>query len=163
MKAIMGITDVLYQALQQQDQDVVNVMDLVCSTKRLIQDLRDNGWDELFSNVTSFCQRHSIEILGLNYVHSATRYGRSREENQVTIEYYSRVEIFFTTIDKQVQELNSRSRLSEQSMELLTISCALTHMKNYKVFKGETIGTLVEKYYPMDFIEQEQLLLRFQH
>ena len=58
----MGKTDVLCQALQKQDQDVVNAMDLVRSTKRLIQDLRDDGWDELFSNVTSFCQRHDIEI-----------------------------------------------------------------------------------------------------
>jgi hypothetical protein len=73
MKAVIGITDVLCQALQQQHQDVINVMDFVRSKKRLIQNLRDNGWDELLSNVTSFCQRHSIEILGLNYVHSATR------------------------------------------------------------------------------------------
>jgi hypothetical protein len=84
MKSIMGITDVLCQALQKQDQDVVNAMDLVRSTKRLIQDLRDDGWDELFSNVTSFCERHDIEIPDLDDGHSTTRFGRSRlEENQV--------------------------------------------------------------------------------
>ncbi|PNX79290.1 repressor of the inhibitor of the protein kinase-like protein [Trifolium pratense] len=161
MKAIMGITDVLCQALQKQDQDVVNAMDLVRSTKLVIQDLRDDGWDELLSTVTSFCQRHEIEIPDLHDVHSTTRFGRSRlEENQVTIEHYFRVEIFFTTIDKQLQELNSR--FSEQSMELLTLSCALTPKNNYKTFKVETICTLVEKYYPMDFTEQEQLLLRYQ-
>jgi hypothetical protein len=136
-------------------------MDLVRSTKHLIQDLRDDGWDELLSNVTSFCQRHDIEIPDLNDVHSTTRFGRSRlEENQVTIEHYFRVEIFFTTIDKQLQELNSR--FSEQSMELLTLSCALTPKNNYKAFKVETICTLVEKYYPKDFSEQEQLLLHYQ-
>ncbi|CAJ2637959.1 unnamed protein product [Trifolium pratense] len=117
MKAIMGITDVLCQALQKQDQDVVNAMDLVRSTKLVIQDLRDDGWDELLSTVTSFCQRHEIEIPDLHDVHSTTRFGRSRlEENQ----------------------------------------------NNYKTFKVETICTLVEKYYPMDFTEQEQLLLRYQ-
>jgi len=43
----MGITYVLCQALQKQSQDIVNVMRLVCSTKGLIQNLRENGWDKL--------------------------------------------------------------------------------------------------------------------
>jgi hypothetical protein len=41
-----------------------------------------HGWDELLSNVTSFCQRNGIGILYRNDVHSTARYGRSRiEEN----------------------------------------------------------------------------------
>ena len=40
MREIMGIIDVLCQALQQQSQDISNVMHLVCSTKGLIQNLR---------------------------------------------------------------------------------------------------------------------------
>jgi hypothetical protein len=47
-------------------------------------------------------------------------------------------------------------------MELLTLCCALTPKNNYKAFKVETICTLVEKYYPMDFNEQDQILLRLQ-
>jgi len=43
MKEIMGIIDVLCQALQKQSRDVVNVLLLVHSTKALIQDLRENG------------------------------------------------------------------------------------------------------------------------
>ena len=43
MREIMGITNVLCQALQQQSQDIVNVMCLVCSTKGLLQNLRENG------------------------------------------------------------------------------------------------------------------------
>jgi len=43
MREIMGIIDVLCQALQQQPQDIVNVRRLVCSTKRLIQNLREKG------------------------------------------------------------------------------------------------------------------------
>jgi hypothetical protein len=54
MKAIIGIKDV-FQPLQKQYQDVVDVLDLVRSTMRPIQDLRDDGWDALLSNVTSFC------------------------------------------------------------------------------------------------------------
>ncbi|XP_058742087.1 uncharacterized protein LOC131614532 [Vicia villosa] len=160
VKEIMGITDMLCQALQKQNQDVVNAMDLVRSTKSFIQDLRENGWDILFSTVTSFCEKHGIEIPDLNDIHSATRFGRSHlEESQVTIQHYFKFEIFFTTIDKQLQELNRR--FSEQAMDLLTLSCALSPKDEYKAFNIDTICSLVEKYYPMDFSDQEKNNLQF--
>ncbi|XP_027188707.1 uncharacterized protein [Cicer arietinum] len=146
MKTIMRITDILCQALQQQSQDIVNAMCLVGTTKYLIQ---------------NFCEKHDIEIPDLNDVHSTTRFGRSRlQQGQVTIEHYFRVEIFCTTIDQQLQELNNRFR--EQAMDLLTLSCALTPKDNYKAFKIEKICTLVEKYYPVDFNMQEKINLKFQ-
>ena len=37
MKEIIGITDSLCQALQKQSQDILNAIQLVCSTKILIQ------------------------------------------------------------------------------------------------------------------------------
>jgi len=136
-------------------------MNFVRSTKHLIQGLRENGWDILFTKVVSFCEKHGIEIPDLNDVHSTTRFGRSRlEENQVTIQHYFKVEIFFTTIDKQLQELNSR--FSEQAMDLLTLSCSLSPKDGYKAFSIDTICFLVEKYYPMDFSDQEKNNLQFQ-
>lgn len=63
----------------------------------------------------SFCIQHNIEILDLDDFHSTTRFERSRlKKNQVTIEHYFRVEIFFIIVDKQLQELNDR--FSEQTM-----------------------------------------------
>jgi hypothetical protein len=159
MKEIMGITDVLCQALQQQSQDVVNAMSLVRLTKTLIQELRENGWDKLYATVTSYCERHDIEIPDLDDTHSATRFGRSRlAKNQVTLEHYFKVEIFFAIIDQQLQELNSR--FSEQAMDLLTLSCALNPKSCYKAFDINTICTVVEKYYPLDFNEQEKITLQ---
>jgi hypothetical protein len=43
MKQIIKITDVLCQALQQKEQDFVNTMILVSTTKSLIQKLLDDG------------------------------------------------------------------------------------------------------------------------
>ncbi|XP_039689659.1 zinc finger MYM-type protein 1-like [Medicago truncatula] len=159
MKEIMGTTDLLCQALQKQSQDVVNTMLLVRSTKALIQDLRENGWDKLFANVVSFCEKHDIEVPDLNDCPSTTRFGCSRLKDNQVIEHYFRVEIFFTTIDKQLQELNSR--FSEQAMALLSLSCALSPEDGYKAFDINTICTLVEKYYPMDFSDQENINLPF--
>ena len=121
MKEIMGITNVLCQALQKGSHDVVNFMRLVRSTNALIQDL------EKMVGISCLlvCEKHEIEILDLNDCHLATIFRHSRlEENQVTIEHYFRVEIFYTTVNKQLQELNSK--FSEQAMDLLTLSSALS-------------------------------------
>lgn len=54
------------------------------------------------------------------------------------------------------------SKFSEQAVDLLTLSCALAPKNNYKDFNLDTICTLVEKYCPMDFNEQERNNLQFQ-
>ncbi|XP_073224849.1 uncharacterized protein [Cicer arietinum] len=161
MKEIMGIIDILCQTLPQHSQDIVNFMCLVGTTKSLIQASREDGWDALFTEVKTFCEKHDIEILDLNDFHSTTRFGRSHlQQGQITIEHYFRVEIFFTAIDQQLQELNNR--FSEQAMSLLNLSCALTPKDNHKTFNIEKISTLVEKYYPVNFNLQEKINLKFQ-
>jgi hypothetical protein len=47
MKEIMGITDVLCQALLQKSQYILNAINLVYAAKNLIQKLRDDDWDKL--------------------------------------------------------------------------------------------------------------------
>ncbi|XP_024634611.2 uncharacterized protein [Medicago truncatula] len=148
MKEIMGTTNLLCQALQKQSQDVVNDVLLVRSTKALIQDLRENGWDKLFANVVSFCEKHDIEVPDLNDCHS-----KQLQEN-----LNSRVETYNDCHSKQTK-LNSR--FSKQAMNLLTLSCALSPENGYKAFDINTICTLVEKYYPMDFSDQEKINLPF--
>ncbi|XP_050278132.1 uncharacterized protein LOC126719641 [Quercus robur] len=66
MKEIMGITNVLCQALQQHSQDLLNAMHLVSTTKSLIQNLRDDGWEPLLASVISFCEQHEIDIPDMN-------------------------------------------------------------------------------------------------
>ena len=66
MKEIMGITNILCQALQQHSQDLLNAMHVVSTTKSLIQKLRDDGWEPLLASVTSFCGQHEIDIPDLN-------------------------------------------------------------------------------------------------
>ncbi|XP_073059694.1 uncharacterized protein [Primulina eburnea] len=46
MREIMEITDVLCQTLQRKSQDILNAMELVSSTKKLLQELRDDKWDD---------------------------------------------------------------------------------------------------------------------
>ncbi|CAJ2666937.1 unnamed protein product [Trifolium pratense] len=59
-----------------------------------------------------------------------------------------------------LQEVNSR--FSAQAMNSLTLSCALNPKGGYRAFNIDTICTLVETYYPMDFYEQDKITFPFQ-
>lgn len=62
MKVVLGLTNILSQFLQQKDQNIVEAMNLVVTTKRQLQHLRENGWDDLLGDVNSFCSEHNISI-----------------------------------------------------------------------------------------------------
>jgi len=110
--------------------------------------------------VVFFCEQHDIDIPDFNSTYVA-RHGHSRhQKDHVTMEHHFRVNIFLVTMGKQLQELNDR--FSEQTMELLTLSNALVPKDAYKPFNIKDIYTLVNKYYPLDFSEQEKISLKFQ-
>lgn len=79
MKKIMGITNILYQSLQQNFQYIVNAMSLVSTTKVLIQKLRDDGWEFLLTDVKSFCKKHQIDIPDMNGQYTRVR-GKSHRQ-----------------------------------------------------------------------------------
>jgi hypothetical protein len=71
------------------------------------------------------------------------------KKNHITVEHYYHFDIFNTTIDFQLQELDSR--FGEKAMELLTFSSTLNPKDAYKSFKIDDICILAEKYYPLNF------------
>jgi len=82
MKNVLGITDVLCQALQQKSQDILNVIYLVATTKTLIQKLRDDGWETLLEEVTSFCKHQDIEVPDMDACFSSV--GRSHRKKKTS-------------------------------------------------------------------------------
>ncbi|PPR82598.1 hypothetical protein GOBAR_AA38115 [Gossypium barbadense] len=76
--------------------------------------------------------------------------GRSRNKKEdVTVEHHYRVDIFFATIDTQLQEL--KSRFNKNVVELLTLTTALNPKEFFKLFDIDKICILVNKFYPKDF------------
>ena len=123
----MEIIDKLYQALQSQSQDILNAMHLVSSTKALIQKFRDDGWDGLLTTMISFCEKHCIDVLDMNACYVG-RWGRAHnQQDNVTIEHYYQVNIFYAAIDSQLQEVNHR--FNKDTMELLRLSSVLEPRK----------------------------------
>ncbi|KAJ9189128.1 hypothetical protein P3X46_000459 [Hevea brasiliensis] len=132
----MGITDILCQAQQQKSQDILNAMHLVSSIRVLIQKLRKDGWHDFFENVLSFSNNHII------------------------IEHHYHFNILNATINFQLRELDSSS--NEQTMEVLILSSTLDPKDGYKSFNIDRICSLVEKYYPLNFAQNEKTNLIFQ-
>ena len=153
----MEITDKLCQALQSQSQDILNVMHLVSSTKALIQKFRDDGWDGLLTTVISFCEKHCIDVLDMN-ARYVERWGWARnQQDNVTIEHHYRVNIFYATIDSQLQELNYR--FNEDAMELLRLSSALEPWEALKSFRSSDLCLLEKNFYPQDFTDYDKQVL----
>ncbi|XP_074336809.1 uncharacterized protein LOC141673982 [Apium graveolens] len=67
---IMGITDLLSQALQRQSQDIVNAMNLVSSTKTLLQELREHGWINFFQSVQQFGDDQGLDMPNMDAPYS---------------------------------------------------------------------------------------------
>nr|XP_023895640.1 uncharacterized protein LOC112007520 [Quercus suber] len=160
MKEIMGITNVLCQALQQRSQDLLNAMHLVSTTKSLIQKLRDDGWEPLLASVIAFCEQHEIDIPDMNARYTKGRGRYRRQDEDLTMEHHFRICIFTVAIDFQLQEL--KSRFCELTTELVILSSALNPKDAFRLFKIVHICNLVKKYYPQDFTEHEQELLESQ-
>ncbi|KAG0529915.1 hypothetical protein BDA96_05G138500 [Sorghum bicolor] len=158
MKELMGITDLLCRKLQQKSQDIINAMADVATTKRLIQDLRDNGWSKLLKDVTVFCTKQGITVPDMNG--SYADYIRSRSGSEATVEHHYRYNVFIVAVDQQMQELNCR--FSEQATELLILSTSLDPRGSFSSLKIDDLCTLASKFYPADFSNQEIDNLRCQ-
>ncbi|KAL5792608.1 hypothetical protein ACOSP7_001202 [Xanthoceras sorbifolium] len=133
---VLGISDVLCRALQMKSQDILNALNLVSTTKLLLQQLREDEWDDFFESVVSFCTRRSCQ-----------------QRNNITVEHYYHFNIFNAVIDFHLMELNNR--FTEKTVELLILSEALNPIDGFKSFSIDAICTLAEKFYPRDFTRDD--------
>ncbi|XP_075521547.1 uncharacterized protein LOC142554755 [Primulina tabacum] len=160
MHKIMGITNLFSRALQEKSLDILSAMDYVSTTKTLLRNLREKGFDLLLSHVKEFCVKYDIEI-----PHVEARYksgtGRSCQHNDsITVEHHYRFDVFTAAIDFQLEELNNRFK--DEAVELLKLSSALEPKENFKLLNVDHINRLAEKFYYLDFDSQDLHHLRMQ-
>ncbi|CAN1144692.1 Zinc finger MYM-type protein 1 [Linum perenne] len=151
MKAIMCESYFLSQAFQKESVDILDALSYVSTTKRLLQELRDKGWEPLLEKVRSFCFKHELEIPDLNKMH-----GRGAKKMQ--LEHLYHFEYFNQCIDHQLSELNSR--FNEDTIRLLQLSVALDPKDSFKAFNADHICQLAEEFYPKDFDGRDILTLK---
>jgi hypothetical protein len=108
MHKIMGITDLLCRVLQQKSLNILNAMHLVSTTKALLRTLRDVGFDLLLANVQSVCTKYEIDIPHMNASYKKPTGHSYQQQGSVTVYQRYHYNIFNSTIDFQLEELNSR-------------------------------------------------------
>lgn len=139
MESIMSITNDLSQALQRKDQDLVNAMKLVKIVKQRLQLLRDDGWENLLTTVSSFCEKHNIEIVSMDDKYAMpSRHRRNIKESTNLYQY--QVEHFYHVLDMQLQELNRR--FDEKNTELLFCMSCFDPSSSFRAFDAGNIKYL---------------------
>ncbi|CAN1779064.1 Zinc finger MYM-type protein 1, partial [Linum perenne] len=150
MKEIMGITDYLCQAFQQESIDILAALVFVSKTKRLLQELRDGGWEKMIQEVMSFCSKYESQVPDFSKV-------IGRGDKQMTLEHMYHFDYFNQSIDFQLGALNSR--FNEVSVRLLQLSVALDPNNSFRSFNADDIYKLAEEFYPQDFQYSEMIAL----
>ncbi|XP_078154717.1 uncharacterized protein LOC144550590 [Carex rostrata] len=153
MRASLLITHDLSQALQRKEQDMVNAMRLVKFAKVRLQGMRDGGWESLFKEVCVFCVKHDIDIPNMEDKYAGKP---KRQTTNTTNLHYYRVELFYTVIDMQLQELNDR--FTESSTELLICMSCLDPSNSFSSFNKDRLVQLA-RFYPSDFNQYELAVL----
>ncbi|RID52902.1 hypothetical protein BRARA_G00332 [Brassica rapa] len=144
MLFILGVTENLLMTLQMKNQDISNAMSLVDSTKRELQNFREDGRDLVMGKVSSFCEKHNANIF---------------EKTGVTNLHHYKVNCFYTVMDLQLQEFNDR--FTEVNTDLLICMASLSPANSFREFDKSKMLRLV-KLYPDDFSFGERLSMKHQ-
>ena len=126
MLLLLGITNNLSKALQRKDQDILNAMSLVKSTKQQLYKIRDDGWESLINKVFTFCENYKIEFLVMDDEFDSKN---SRKRSNITNLHHYKVECFYTVLDMQIQEFNDH--FDEVNTELLGCIASLSPTNSF--------------------------------
>ncbi|KAM2252975.1 hypothetical protein ACFX1S_007418 [Malus domestica] len=158
MKVILGLINDLSQALQRKDQEIVNAMALVKSCKEKLHWIRNNGFDALVDEVSSFCEKHHIDVPNMEEAFILP--GRSRRNAPIkTNRHHYRVKLFIYVIDEQITELDDR--FNEVNTKLLICLACLSPKDSFVAFDKPKLLRLAQ-FYPQDFSDEDCFALKDQ-
>ena len=107
LRWMLAITNEFSQALQRKDQDIENEMSLLKTSKERFKMMRENYWESLLEEVSSFCIKYDIDILNMDDEYKLR--GCSRQKSQgITNLHHFCYELFNNIIDMQLTELDDR-------------------------------------------------------
>nr|XP_034600022.1 zinc finger MYM-type protein 1-like [Setaria viridis] len=160
MYIILGYTNELSECLQRREQDILNAVSLVNVAKKRMQELRSNGWDNFLERVTSFCDKHGVDVPAMDgdYVPYGKSARKSRARKQTNDDHFRR-EVYIGVIDQISQELDNR--FDEINMELMSCMAAFNPSNSFKSFDAQKLRRLA-KFYPKDFSNNNLLRLELQ-
>ncbi|XP_070682427.1 uncharacterized protein [Malus domestica] len=150
LKRVLGITNDLSQALQKKDQDIVNAMNLINICKGRLQRMRESGWESLFDEVSSFCDKNRIKIPSMDDIFTSGE-RPNRKAHPITNVHHYRVDLFTDVIDEQLTQLNDR--FTEKNTELLLcVACLSPNLKGISDLAQKMVGTKKDHTYPLVYL-----------
>ncbi|XP_010237814.1 uncharacterized protein LOC100842165 isoform X2 [Brachypodium distachyon] len=159
MIRVLGKTQELSQCLQRKHQNIVRAVGLIGSVLKNMNEMRANGWDELFEEVKGFCLERKIIVP--NMEDTIPLRGRSRGRGAKLVSYYHHFHhgIFNVVLDQILVELNNC--FPEKSTQLLRCIACLNPKNSFANFDGDKLIELA-KIYVADFSEYDCVTLRDQ-
>ncbi|KDO38015.1 hypothetical protein CISIN_1g048383mg, partial [Citrus sinensis] len=120
--------------------------------KTLLKFIQSFDFDSLFGQVSTFCNKHDIDVLDMDDLFLIT--GRSRRKaREITNLHRYQVELFYVVLYMHLQELNNC--FNESNMELLIGLACLCPNDSFAAFDKEKLQTMVntkkDKVYPLVF------------
>ncbi|XP_050386575.1 uncharacterized protein LOC126802901 [Argentina anserina] len=157
MRQVLGVTNELSQALQRNNQDIVDAMVLVKASKQQLQTMREEEceWDNFLDKVYCFCNKYGVKIPNMDDLFVAQGKSQRRPEKLTVIHHY-RVDVFYSVIDRQLSYLNNR--FNEVNSELLICVSSLSLDDSFSAFDKQKLFRLAQ-FYPRDFYERDVLSL----
>ncbi|KAG2646250.1 hypothetical protein PVAP13_2KG498105 [Panicum virgatum] len=157
MLTTLAATNTLSLSLQRKDQDIVNAIGCVRSTRHHLISLRRDEWGKLLDEVNEFCAMHDIGTLQMEDTYIDPQ--QPRKKSGITNKHHYEVDCFNEVIDWLVQELDSR--FNETTSELLVCSAAFNPRDSFADFDVDNLMRLA-KLYPDDFSFDDLRELRHQ-
>lgn len=148
MLHILELTNLLSQALQKKDQDIVEAVSLVQITKKKLQKFRDEGFENLLEEVYSFCEKYEIEKVEMSKNYAWNR----RQNTDINNQHHYKVDIFTMVLDMKLHEFCDC--FSEISIELLINMVALSPCYSFSEFDASKFVKL-SMLYPKNFTKVE--------
>nr|XP_009760499.1 PREDICTED: uncharacterized protein LOC104212839 [Nicotiana sylvestris] len=154
---VLLFTNELNKALQKKDQDIVNAMGMLDLAKKRLQIVRETEWNSLLDEVCSFCSKHDslVPKMDEDYTLGKSKHKRS----EVLYLHHFHVEVFYTIIDLEFQELNDR--FDVVNIDLLLGMASLSPVDSFVNFDKDRIMKLAG-YYPSIFGDNKLRKLDFQ-
>ena len=111
-------------------------MSLLKTSKEQFKMMRENDWDSLLEEVSSFYIKHDIDILNMDDEYKLR--GHSRRKSQgITNLHHFHYELFNNIIDMQLNELDDR--FTKTSTKLLICVACLNPSDIFYAFKKEKL------------------------
>ncbi|KAI7745032.1 hypothetical protein M8C21_022268, partial [Ambrosia artemisiifolia] len=104
---------------------------------------REDGWDELMKDVTTFCSQNEIHMPNMKDIIPG-RVKRTIDDEPQTYLHRFRADIFYQVVDLLINEMDER--FTKSNSELLTCIACLDPRDSFQSFDREKLLRLAELY-----------------